>query len=73
MYLTHFLLILSEMYHLFALLLMLAGASGDGNFSFIDTHVVKSEIFSQASFNISRTGGQDTVLVTCQVGNNAVE
>ena len=52
---------------------MLAGASGDGNFSFIDTHLVKSEIFSQASFNISRTGGQDTVLVTCQVGSNEVE
>ena len=59
------------MYHLFVLLLMLTSATGDGNFSFIDTHVVKSEKFSQASFRIARTGGQsDVVLVTCQVGNN---
>jgi len=58
-----------EMYHLFALLLVVSSAAGDGNFHFTDTHIVVPETsFTQASFGIARTGGQSqSVALTCEV------
>ena len=59
------------MYHLLVFLLTLASATGEGNFSFIDTHVIVSEtLYSQASFRVSRRGQKgDQVYVTCQVSS----
>lgn len=58
-----------EMYHLLPFLLLLTSATGDGNFRFTSTHVIVNETpFTQASFGISRTGGQaQPVTLTCQV------
>ena len=60
------------MYHLFVFLSILASATSEGNFSFIDTHVIVSETpFSQATFRVSRTGQNgDRVVVTCQVSSS---
>lgn len=57
------------MYHLLPFLLLLTSATGDGNFRFTSTHVIVDETpFTQASFGISRTGGQaQPVTLTCQV------
>ena len=59
------------MFHLFVFLSILASATSDGNFSFIDTHVIVSETpLSQATFRVLRTGQQgDQVIVTCQVSS----
>ena len=59
----------TEMYHLLPFLLLLTSATGDGNFRFTSTHVIVNETpFTQASFGISRTGGQaQPVTLTCQV------
>ncbi|XP_068693739.1 adhesion G-protein coupled receptor V1-like isoform X3 [Montipora foliosa] len=59
------------MYHLFAFLLVLAKASGQGSFQFTDTHVIVSETaFSQAIFGIARTGQNgDKVIATCLIVN----
>lgn len=58
------------MYHLLALLVLLASAAGDGNFYFTSTHIAVAEApFTQASFGISRTGSMtDGVVLTCEVG-----
>ena len=57
------------MHHILALLVLLASAAGDGNFSFSNTHVAVEEApFTQASFVISRTGAMTSqVIVTCKV------
>ena len=57
------------MYHLLPFLLLLTSVTGDGNFRFTSTHVIVNETpFTQASFGISRTGGQaQPVTLTCQV------
>lgn len=59
-----------EMYHLLAMLVLLASAAGDGNFHFTSTHIAVAEApFTQASFGISRTGSMtDGVVLTCRVG-----
>lgn len=69
-FLLDFVFLSSAMYHLFTLLLVLASAAGDGNFSFTDTHVtVRETPFTQANFGIARTGGQaESVFLTCEVG-----
>lgn len=58
------------MYYPLALLVLLASAAGDGNFSFKKTHIqVEEAPFTQAIFGISRTGAATgTVGVTCKVG-----
>lgn len=58
------------MYYPLALLVLLASAAGDGNFSFKDTNIqVEEAPFTQAVFGISRTGPTTrTVDVTCKVG-----
>ena len=58
------------MYYPLALLVLLASAAGDGNFSFKETHIqVEEAPFTQAVFGISRTGAATgTVDVTCKVG-----
>ncbi len=57
------------MYHLLALLVLLASAAGDGNFNFSNPHVaVEEAAFAQARFDISRTGSMtDQVILTCKV------
>ena len=59
------------MYHLFVFLSILASATSEGSFSFIDTHVIVSETpLSQATFRVSRTGQQgDQVIVICRVSS----
>jgi len=58
------------MYYPLALLVLLASAAGDGNFTFTNTHIqVEEAPFTQAVFGISRTGTTTgTVDVTCKVG-----
>ena len=57
------------MYRLLSFLLLLTSVTGDGNFRFTSTHVIVNETrFTQASFGISRTGGQaQPVTLTCEV------
>ena len=64
------LLFFSEMYYPLVLLVLLASATGNGNFRFTTTNIQVDEApFTQAVFGISRTGATTgTVDVTCKVG-----
>lgn len=59
-----------EMFYPLTLLVLLASATGDGNFRFTKTHIqVEEAPFTQAIYGISRTGSTSGIVdVTCKVG-----
>lgn len=58
------------MFYPLTLLVLLASATGDGNFRFKTTHIqVEEAPFTQATYGISRTGSTSGIVdVTCKVG-----